>query len=213
MTRKLSAYHRQIAADNRAAILTTAARPFLENGYDRTSLAEIAKRAGVSKATLFKQFPTKAELFEATVLAAGSIPGAEQVAPDPEDFFRGLVTLGTTYVRLLERPDMVDLMRIVISESPRFPELRERTFDFGTLPVLAALKEFLIGARDTGIADVGDPDVISAQFLGMIATTVFWPKLVHGGWELTDSDKENVVENAARTIVARCSLKAENRPG
>ena len=47
MTRKLSAYHQQIAADNRAAILAAAAGPFLENGYDRTSLAEIARQAGV----------------------------------------------------------------------------------------------------------------------------------------------------------------------
>ncbi|MGM7699775.1 TetR/AcrR family transcriptional regulator [Microbacterium sp. A84] len=205
MTRKLSVYHRQIAANNRAAILAAAARPFLENGYDRTSLAEIARQAGVSKATLFKQFPTKAELFEATVLAAGSMPGTEPVAPDPDDFLGGLVILGKAYVRLLDRSGMADLMRIVISESPRFPELRERTFDFGTLPVLTALKDFLIAARDTGTADFDDAEAISAQFLGMIATMVFWPRLVHGGWALTDGEKEQVVDQAALTITARCT--------
>ncbi|MHA6694123.1 TetR/AcrR family transcriptional regulator [Homoserinimonas sp. A520] len=206
MTRKLSAYHRQIAADNRAAILAAAARPFLEHGYDRTSLAEIATYAGVSKATLFKQFPTKAELFEATVLAAGSVPGGAPSAPDPEDFLGGLVSLGKAYVELLDRPGMADLMRIVIAESPRFPELRERTFDFGTLPVLAALADFLHAAHVAGTADVEDADVISAQFLGMIATVVFWPRLVHGGWALTDDEKNQVVEQAARTITARCAL-------
>jgi len=212
MTRKLSAYHQQIAADNRAAILAAAAGPFLENGYDRTSLAEIARQAGVSKATLFKQFPTKAELFEATVLAAGSMPGTEQVTPDPADFLGGLMNLGKAYVQLLDRREMTDLMRIVIAESPRFPELRERTFDFGTLPVLAALGDFLVAARVAGTADIDDPDVISAQFLGMIATMVFWPKLVHGGWTLTDGEKEQVVDQAARTIAARCAGERENRP-
>ena len=211
MTRKLSAYHQQIAADNRAAILAAAAGPFLENGYDRTSLAEIARQAGVSKATLFKQFPTKAELFEATVLAAGSMPGTEQVTPDPADFLGGLMNLGKAYVQLLDRREMTDLMRIVIAESPRFPELRERTFDFGTLPVLAALGDFLVAARVAGTADIDDPDVISAQFLGMIATMVFWPKLVHGGWTPTDGEKEQVVDQAARTIAARCAGERENR--
>ena len=211
MTRKLSAYHQQIAADNRAAILAAAAGPFLENGYDRTSLAEIARQAGVSKATLFKQFPTTAELFEATVLAAGSMPGTEQVTPDPADFLGGLMNLGKAYVQLLDRREMTDLMRIVIAESPRFPELRERTFDFGTLPVLAALGDFLVAARVAGTADIDDPDVISAQFLGMIATMVFWPKLVHGGWTLTDGEKEQVVDQAARTIAARCAGERENR--
>jgi TetR/AcrR family transcriptional regulator of autoinduction and epiphytic fitness len=207
MPRKLSEYHRQVAADNRAAILAAAARPFLENGYDRTSLAEIARQAGVSKATLFKQFPTKAELFEATVMAAGDSSGGEQAVPDPVDFRGGLVTLGNTYVELLDRPDMSKLMRIVIAELPRFPELRERTFDFGTLPVLAALREFLLAARASGTADIDDPDAISAQFLGMIATMVFWPKLVHGGWKLTADETAQVVEQAALTITARFAIR------
>lgn len=46
---------------------------FLQLGYDRTPLARVAQSAGVSRATLFKQFPTKAELFEAAVLAAGDV--------------------------------------------------------------------------------------------------------------------------------------------
>lgn len=139
------------------------------------------------------------------------MPGAEQVAPDPEDFFGGLVILGTAYVQLLDHPGMADLMRIVISESPRFPELRERTFDFGTLPVLTALKDFLIAARDAGTADFNDSEVVSAQFLGMIATMVFWPRLVHGGWAPTESEKEQVVEQAALTVAARCTW--ERRTG
>ena len=83
MSRELPAYHRKIAAENRTAILDSATDLFLELGYDRTSLARVADRAGVSKATLFKQFPTKAELFEATVLAAGGAPGSEPMDPPP----------------------------------------------------------------------------------------------------------------------------------
>ena len=140
MPRELSAYHRQVAADNRAAILEAAAGLFLELGYDRTSLARVADNAGVSKATLFKQFPTKAELFEATVLAAGDTQDSEPLEPPSGDFHAGLVSLGVAYAELLARPRMADLIRAVIAESARFPELRERTFDFGTLPVLSALR-------------------------------------------------------------------------
>ena len=115
---------------------------FLELGYDRTSLARVADRAGVSKATLFKQFPTKAELFEATVLAAGDTSDSEPLEPPSGDFHAGLVSLGMAYAELLSRPRMADLIRAVIAESARFPELRERTFDFGTLPVLRALRRY-----------------------------------------------------------------------
>lgn len=208
MSRELPAYHRQVAASNRVAILDAAGALFLEAGYDRTSLARVAARAGVSKATLFKQFPTKAELFEATVLAAGGTPEGELVDPPPGDFHAGLVALGTAYAELLTRPRMANLIRLVIAESPRFPELRERTFDFGTLPVLAALNRYFKAESAAGNADVDDPDVASAQFLGMIATVVFWPRLVHGDWSLSDDEVHRVIDEAARTIAARYAAPA-----
>ena len=134
MPRELSAYHRQVAANNRTTILEAATDLFLEFGYDRTSLTRVADRAGVSRATLFKQFPTKAELFEATVLAAGDTSHSEPLEPPSGDFLAGLVGLGMAYAELLSRPRTADLIRAVIAESARFPELRQRTFDFGTLP-------------------------------------------------------------------------------
>lgn len=206
MPRELSAYHRHVAAENRAAILEAATALFLELGYDRTPLARVAAGAGVSKATLFKQFPTKAELFEAAVLAAGDTPDSEPLELPSGDFHSGLVSLGLAYAELVSRPRMTDLMRVVIAESARFPELRERTFDFGTLPVLSALRRYLQAVNTQGTADVDDLDVASAQFLGMIANIVFWPRLVHGDWALTDAERFRTVDEAARTIVARYAL-------
>lgn len=203
MPRELSAYHRHVAANNRSTILEAATGLFLELGYDRTSLARVADRAGVSKATLFKQFPTKAELFEAVVLAAGDTPDAEPLEPPAGDFHAGLISLGMAYAELLSRPRMADLIRAVIAESARFPELRQRTFDFGTLPVLRALSRFFQAANTHGTANVHDVDVAAAQFLGMIATVVFWPRLVHGNWSLTREETFHTVDEAARTIVAR----------
>lgn len=203
MPREISAYHRRVSADNRAAILEAATGLFLELGYDRTSLARVADGAGVSKATLFKQFPTKAELFEAMVLAAGDTPDSEPFDLPAGDLHAGLVSLGLAYAELLARPRMADLIRAVITESPRFPELREQTFNFGTLPVLTALRRFFQAANDQGAANVNDLDVAAAQFLGMIATVVFWPRLVHGNWSLTDEETNHTVDEAARTIVAR----------
>ncbi|PFG31731.1 TetR/AcrR family transcriptional regulator [Paramicrobacterium agarici] len=211
MPRQLSSYHREVAATNREKILDSAVRLFLDSGYDRTSLARVAEGAGVSKATLFKQFPTKAELFEATVLAAGGSPEAAPIAVPKGDFHRGLVVLGRLYAELLNRPHMVALMRTVIAESPRFPELRDRTFDFGTLPVLATLRRYLEAEHAAGRADIEDSDVASAQFLGMIASSMFWPRLVHGTWSITDEEQLYVIDEAARTIAKRYGKAVDHR--
>jgi len=58
-------YHAQIKAENRARIIRAARDLFLARGYDKTSLAQIAKEARVSTGTLFKRYPSKAALFAA----------------------------------------------------------------------------------------------------------------------------------------------------
>jgi len=56
------------AARNRAALLAAAGEVFRERGVD-ASVLEIAERAGVGKATLFRNFPSKTDLIVAVVAA------------------------------------------------------------------------------------------------------------------------------------------------
>jgi TetR/AcrR family transcriptional regulator, regulator of autoinduction and epiphytic fitness len=204
MTRELPEYHQRVADQNRAAVLAAAEALFLERGYDRTSLARVAESAGVSKATLFKQFPTKASLFEATVLAVGQAPGGVVAVPPPGDLHAGLTALGWEYAKVLTRPRTADLIRLVIAEAPRFSELRERTLDFGTLPALVALGRYLRAEQDARLVTVDSPEIAATQFLGMIATAIFWPRLVHATWSIDEEGTRRAIEEAVRTMVARC---------
>ncbi|WP_420864058.1 TetR/AcrR family transcriptional regulator [Streptomyces deccanensis] len=49
-------YHAQVKKENRARIIRAARDLFLAQGYDKTSLAQIAKGARVSTGTLFKRY-------------------------------------------------------------------------------------------------------------------------------------------------------------
>ncbi len=55
------------AARNRRALLAAAADEFAERGLD-ASIADIARRAGVGKGTVFRHFPTKDDLLAAVVV-------------------------------------------------------------------------------------------------------------------------------------------------
>lgn len=55
------------AARNRALLLAAAASEFAEHGLE-ASVADIARRAGVGKGTVFRHFPTKDDLIAAIVL-------------------------------------------------------------------------------------------------------------------------------------------------
>lgn len=51
--------------------------------------------------------------------------------------------------------------------------------------------------------DGGDIDLASEQFLGMIASAIFWPRLMHGTRSITPDEQTRAIEEAASTIVAR----------
>jgi AcrR family transcriptional regulator len=79
------------AARNRESILTAAQQVFSEHGLE-ASVAEVARRAGVGKATVFRSYPTKEHLIAA-------------IACDRVRWVEGLVT------RALEQPDAWEAFR------------------------------------------------------------------------------------------------------
>jgi TetR/AcrR family transcriptional regulator of autoinduction and epiphytic fitness len=204
MSTEPSAYHRRVAAEKRAAIREAATGLFLASGYDGTSLAKIAEAAGVSKATLFKQFPTKAALFDAIVTESWEGSPTE---PSPElpagDLRAGLSAIGARYADLLTRPGMTALFRIVIAELPRFPELGQAQFNRGKMPYFTSVSGYLAAAHAAGAAKVDDPDLAATQFLGMISNFVFWPTLLLPDWAPDRSAIEKAVAEAVTTMVAR----------
>ncbi|GAC54133.1 TetR/AcrR family transcriptional regulator [Gordonia amicalis] len=202
MTGAGTTYHQRIAQEKRALILTAANALFLELGYDRTSLARIAERSGVSRATLFKQFPSKAALFDAMVTESWST-ASEEDTPPAGDIIDGLSTIGRRYAELLRRPRMTDLFRIVISELPRFPELADAQFAHGKMPYFESVRTYLLAEHEAGTVRVEDVELAATQFLGMISNYVFWPTLLVPGWEVSAERVAEVVDEAVRTTVAR----------
>ena len=202
MTPAPSAYHQRVAEEKRALIVQAATELFLELGYDRASLARVAADAGVSKATLFKQFPTKAALFDAIVIDSWARDDVADVPP-AGDLTAGLTVLGRDYATLLSRPEMTDLFRIVIAELPRFPELARAHFAQGKLPYFESVRTYLVAEHEAGGADIADPELAATHFLGMISNYLLWPRLVLPDWTVTPDRTTAVVDEAVRTMVAR----------
>lgn len=202
---ELSSYHQRMALEKRTAIVEAATALFLESGYDKTSLARIADAAGVSKATLFKQFPTKAELFDAIVTDYWRLEDGA-LTPPTGDPAKGLTALGERYVALLTRPRMVALFRIVIAEAPRFPELGQTQFKLGKQPFFDAVRDYLAAESEAGTLRVEDPILAATQFLGMISNFAFWPRMLLVNWAPTDAATRRSVDEAVLTTMARYAV-------
>ncbi|WP_028646766.1 TetR/AcrR family transcriptional regulator [Nocardiopsis sp. CNT312] len=205
MSRAVTTYHQRVAQEKRALIVTAATALFLELGYDRTSLARIAESSGVSRATLFKQFPSKAALFDAIVTESWSTSDEED-PPSAGNVVDGLSTIGRRYAELLGRAQMTDLFRIVIAELPRFPELAHAQFSHGKMPYFESLRSYLQAEHEAGTVRIEDVDLAATQFLGMISNYLFWPTLLVPGWEVSAERAAQVVDEAVRTITARYAV-------
>ena len=202
MNKVETTYHQRVAQEKRALIVAAATALFLELGYDRTSLARIAESSGVSRATLFKQFPSKAALFDAIVTESWSTADEEE-PPPTGNVVDGLGVIGSRYAELLGRAQMTDLFRIVIAELPRFPELAQAQFSHGKLPYFESVRSYLLAEHEAGTVRVEDADLAATQFLGMISNYVFWPTLLVPGWEVSPERVAQVVDEAVRTTAAR----------
>jgi TetR/AcrR family transcriptional repressor of mexJK operon len=106
-------------------ILNTAADIFLQEGFDRASVAAIARVAGASKETLYSRFPTKEELFEAVISRKTEIllRKFSRVLVQNRSIEKVLESYGSNLLDFMLLPEMQRLSRILISAAPQFPEL------------------------------------------------------------------------------------------
>jgi len=99
---------------------------FVERGYAATRLDEVARRAGVAKATLYLYYENKLELFKAVVRHAlvSGIDEFAQAHPDEHGSAREqLVDLLTAFVQRVADSPLSGIPKLVMSEAGNFPEL------------------------------------------------------------------------------------------
>ena len=121
--------HRADAARNFDAIITAARAGFTDNGTE-ASLEDIARRAGVGPATLYRNFPTREDLIEAVYVAevdslcqhALQLSETEEPWPALVAWIRHFVTYMATKRVLLDALDR---------DSGAFRACRQALYDFG----------------------------------------------------------------------------------
>jgi TetR/AcrR family transcriptional repressor of mexJK operon len=106
-------------------ILNAAADLFLKEGFDRVSVAAIAKLSGASKETLYARFPTKKELFEAVIARKTEIllQKFSRVLTTGKQVRTTLERYGLNLLDFMLLPETQRLNRTVLASAPQFPEL------------------------------------------------------------------------------------------
>lgn len=161
--------------DARGRLSRAALELYVERGFERTTVAEIAERAGLTERTFFRHFVDKREvLFYGAALlqdlVVAAVAGAPESATPVEAVAAGLEAAGGM---IRENPERARLRRAVIAANV---ELQERE-----LAKMATLSTAMAGAlRSRGVEDLAAGLIAEA---GIAAFKVGFGRWVEGGCE------------------------------
>jgi len=150
-------------------IMNSAMDLFTRNGFDGTSVDEIAEAAGVSKQTVYSHYSSKENLFGLAVAAKCRQSGvdADSIDPDvpPETM---LPLLAERFFALVTSPEAVRVHAVCTASAETHPELGQLYFDHGPSHAVDAVAGYLAAQTNKGRLKVKDPRAAAWQLLGML---------------------------------------------
>lgn len=162
----------------REKILEGALRAFLRNGY-AANMDVIAAEGGVAKQTIYTYFKDKESLFAALVdrlmdrfVLAGMT--AELMELEPPAFFRTMCQIA---LQRMDDPEYVGLIRVIIAESARFPELSEMYLTKLVRPGIDSLAYYI---RENPNLNFSDPEAIARIIHGALVNFMISQEILNG---------------------------------
>jgi len=151
----------------KASILKAATVLFLKNGYGETSVNMIIARSGGSKATFYSYFPTKDVLLRAVVDDIMSNREEPELQPS-EDIRTVLVTFAEQRLRVVFSRHHRALLRLIIAERERFPDIALMYFERGPKRSHDLLVEYMRELKERGRLDIESAEESAEFFIGML---------------------------------------------
>jgi TetR/AcrR family transcriptional repressor of mexJK operon len=174
------------SARKRQTILSAGRGLFLSNGYQGTSVDQIAASAEVSKQTVYKHFGDKHELLLTIVndaLDSTVTPFLGRIAAlgEAADLEADLIALAADYLRAVLQEPVVQLRRLVVGEANRVPELAQRYYEQAPARTLAAFADCFDRLHDRGMLHVPESSLAAEHFAFLIVGRCIDQALFCGG--------------------------------
>lgn len=149
--------------------MAAAVELFARNGFDGTSVDDIAAAAGVSKQTVYSHFGSKENLFGLAVSAKCKTSGIDPEAIDPEAPPEVMLPeLARRFVQLVTSPEAIRVHNVCTGSAETHPELGRLFFRHGPLETVEVVAGYLEGQARAGRLRIEDPRSAAWQLLCML---------------------------------------------
>jgi AcrR family transcriptional regulator len=138
--------------ERRQAILAAALREFSARGFAAARLDDVAEAAGIAKGTIYLYFRDKEALFQDLIRSEmGPVVGTLEFALGLDLPARAAAEQAIElFLREIYSTERRDIIRLVISEGPRFPHLAEFYYREVVSRGIAAVRALLARALERG---------------------------------------------------------------
>jgi AcrR family transcriptional regulator len=169
--------YRRRKEDRPQEITEAAFAAFAEKGFTATRVEEVARRAGVSKGLLYLYFKTKEELFKAVIrsVVAPRLDALTRTLDSPdssaEAIIRGPVL---DFMKRVPGSPVSVVIRLMISEAPKHPDLVNYYWDNVASRGLAALRQLLERGVANGEFRESAVNELPQLFVAPVMMSIVW---------------------------------------
>lgn len=160
----------------RDCIIDASLSAFLDLGYGDTTIDEIIKRAGGSKATVYKYFKNKEDLFATVVDKVVRHRPVEELDNDsaPE---QALLRFSEMRLKIVFGKKHIALRRLVIGEATKFPTIARMYYNHGPELSQKQLASYFQEQTRRGRLSITDPEVAADIFKSMLMHSLYLKSL------------------------------------
>jgi len=186
-------------------VLYGARKVFMRDGFEGGSVDDIVREAGVSKATLYSYFPDKRLLFLEVAKAECKSQSDAAIAQVEAtgDIRQALTQAAGRMVRFFMSDVGMQVYRIVVAESQRFPEIGRDFYNSGPAMVSQMLAKFLTKAVEDGKLKIDDIDLAADQFPELCKAGLHIEMVLGLRNSVTDADIDRVIDGAVDMFLCR----------
>jgi AcrR family transcriptional regulator len=187
----------------RQNIINGALEVFAHKGFEKATNKDIAKASGItSPGLIYHYFQDKAHLYREVLeqripLLQLLLHSKELEGLPPED---ALTRFGRAYLQMLESPQAVTFLRLVLSDSTRYPHVAQLFWKAGPTRALTFLANYLEGEMEAGRLRRVDPQLAVMQFMGPMVMYVL-SRCIFGGSPGATVDAATLLQNNVETFL------------
>lgn len=173
---------RTLSDRKRDDIINAAIKEFEQNGFQKTSMDQVAKTANVSKRTVYNHFPSKDSLFTeiTSIMWEKGLSATAYAYRDDVPLDIQLTAIAEQEMDLLKSDEFVSVSRLIFAECFHSKEAIDKAMaQMGEAE--SGLDIWLKQAIEDNRLRIPDHEVASAQFYGMLKSLAFWPQVIGYG--------------------------------